>query len=46
LPPPLPKELANSITLIYKAYTNELTKRKWFDAPPLQEVLNTIRDLI
>jgi phosphoribosylaminoimidazole-succinocarboxamide synthase len=45
-PPPLPKELANSITLIYKAYTNELTKRKWFDAPPLQEVLNAIKDLI
>ncbi len=45
-PSPLPEDLARSITLIYKAYTNELTKREWFDAPPLQEVLKTIRNLI
>ncbi len=45
-PPPLPEDLARSISLIYKAYANELTKREWFDAPPLQEVLSTIRDLI
>ncbi len=45
-PSPLPEDLARSIPLIYKAYTNELTKRKWFDAPPLREVLNTIGDLI
>lgn len=45
-PPPLPKELAYSISLIYKAYANELTKRKWFNVPPLREVLNTIKDLI
>ena len=45
-PPPLPKELTNSISIVYKAYTNELTGRKWFDAPALKEVLNVIRDLI
>ncbi|MHC1611046.1 MAG: phosphoribosylaminoimidazolesuccinocarboxamide synthase [Candidatus Methanospirareceae archaeon] len=45
-PPPLPEELASSISQVYMAYTNELTRRKWFDAPSLQEVLNTVRDLI
>jgi len=45
-PPPLPKELTNSISIVYKAYTNELTGRIWFDAPALKEVLNVIRDLI
>lgn len=42
-PPSLPKKLVDSISLIYKAYTNELTKRKWFDTPTLQEVLNLCR---
>lgn len=45
-PSPLPKELANSISLIYKAYTNELTKRKWFDVPSLNEALNTIKGFL
>jgi phosphoribosylaminoimidazole-succinocarboxamide synthase len=45
-PPPLPKELTNLISLIYQAYTNELTKRKWFDPPPLQQLLSNIKDLI
>jgi len=42
-PFPLPKELAKSISLIYKAYTNELTGREWFDSPPLKEVLESIK---
>jgi phosphoribosylaminoimidazole-succinocarboxamide synthase len=45
-PPPLPKKLTNLISLIYQAYTNELTKRKWFDSPPLQQLLNNMKDLI
>lgn len=45
-PPKLPEELATSISLLYKAYANELTKRKWFDAPPLKEVLKQIKELI
>jgi phosphoribosylaminoimidazole-succinocarboxamide synthase len=45
-PAPLPKELANSISIVYKAYTNEITGRKWFDTPPLKEVLRGIRNLI
>ena len=46
LPPPLPTELANSISLIYKAYTNELTGRKWFDVPSLREVLKAIKGFL
>ncbi|OFV67592.1 MAG: phosphoribosylaminoimidazole-succinocarboxamide synthase [Candidatus Syntrophoarchaeum caldarius] len=45
-PPPLPEELADSIALMYQACANELTGRRWFDAPPIKEVLNTIRSLI
>lgn len=43
-PPQLPERLRNAIAMIYKAYTNELTGRKWFDAPPLKEVLNDIKE--
>lgn len=42
-PPPLPEELADSISLLYKAYTNELTGKEWFDTPHLSEVLNAIK---
>jgi len=45
-PPALPEELANAIALMYQACADELTKKRWFDAPPLQEVLNTIRSLV
>lgn len=42
MPEHLPKELADSISLIYKSYANELTRRKWFDAPALKEILETL----
>lgn len=42
MPKHLPKELADSISLIYKSYANELTGRKWFDAPALKEILETL----
>ncbi len=45
-PPPLPKELARAISLLYAAYANELTGRSWFDAPSLKEVLKTIKGLL
>jgi phosphoribosylaminoimidazole-succinocarboxamide synthase len=45
-PEPLPKELADAISLVYKAYANELTGRNWFDCPPLKEILNSIKALI
>ncbi len=42
-PPKLTPELFKAISLIYQSYTNELTKRKWFDAPPLREVLEMVK---
>jgi len=45
-PEPLPKELADAISLVYKAYANELTGRNWFDCPPLKEILSRIKALI
>jgi len=42
VPPKLPKELYEAISLIYQSYANELTKRKWFDAPGLKEILTRI----
>lgn len=45
-PSHLPEDLASSISQIYMAYTNELTERKWFDVPLLQEVLNKIKNLL
>lgn len=43
-PAPLPEDLARSISMIYQAYANELTESTWFPAPPLKEVLNSIKD--
>ncbi len=45
-PPPLPEDLINSISLVYRAYANELTGRKWFDVPPLAEVLNKLEEVL
>lgn len=45
-PPPLPGELADSISLIYKAYANQVTGRKWFEAPPLTKVLDRVKGLL
>lgn len=45
-PPPLPPELAKSISLIYQAYANEITGREWFKAPSLKEILESIKNYI
>ncbi|HIE11874.1 MAG TPA: phosphoribosylaminoimidazolesuccinocarboxamide synthase [Desulfotomaculum sp.] len=45
-PPQLPERLRNAIAMVYKAYTNELTGRRWFDTPPLKEVLADIRSYL
>lgn len=42
-PDPLPPELSRGISQIYQAYANDLTGRRWFDAPPLPEVINGVR---
>ena len=45
-PPPLPEELLRSISQVYMAYANEITGRELFDAPPLKEPLQVIRDFL
>jgi hypothetical protein len=45
-PEPLPPAFLNLISAVYGNYTNEITKRKWFDVPPLAEVLDEIRSYI
>ncbi len=42
-PPHLPEELYKGICLIYQAYANELTGKKWFDAPSLRKILEDIK---
>jgi phosphoribosylaminoimidazole-succinocarboxamide synthase len=43
-PPRLPDRLAELITLIYKAFTHELTQREWFGpVPPLKDLLAETR---
>ncbi|MGB9722162.1 MAG: phosphoribosylaminoimidazolesuccinocarboxamide synthase [bacterium] len=43
MPSHLPEELHKGISLIYQAYANELTGRRWFDAPILKEVFDSIK---
>ncbi len=45
-PPNLPEELFNAISDIYRSFANELTGRKWFDVPPLMEILSKIQKYI
>ncbi|MGQ9618297.1 MAG: phosphoribosylaminoimidazolesuccinocarboxamide synthase [Candidatus Aminicenantia bacterium] len=43
VPPSLPDELSQSISLVYQAYANELTGREWFPAPSIKEILEKIK---
>ena len=45
-PPALPEEFARSISAVYKAYANQLTSRKWFDAPSIEEIMDKINKFI
>lgn len=45
-PPKLPNELFEAISLIYQAYTNDLTGRKWFDTPELKNILAQVKKII
>ncbi|HOK57080.1 MAG TPA: phosphoribosylaminoimidazolesuccinocarboxamide synthase [bacterium] len=45
-PPNLPEELFKTISDIYRSYTNEITEKKWFDVPPLKEILSKIKKYI
>ncbi|MFH0775614.1 MAG: phosphoribosylaminoimidazolesuccinocarboxamide synthase [bacterium] len=44
-PPPLPARLLSGISALYQASCNEITKRRWFDVPPLSEIINEIGKL-
>ncbi len=45
-PPHLPKEIKELISLIYKAYANELTGIEWFETPPVKDLLYRVKELI
>lgn len=45
-PPPLPPRLAELISLMYQACCNALTEREWFAAPPLEEILSEIKEML
>ncbi len=42
-PPPLPQGLKVAISELYRACTNEITGKNWFDAPPLKDVLKEVK---
>ncbi|HOP95099.1 MAG TPA: phosphoribosylaminoimidazolesuccinocarboxamide synthase [Dictyoglomaceae bacterium] len=45
-PPKLPRELKDLVSMIYKAYANELTGKEWFDTYPMKDLLNRIREFL
>lgn len=44
-PPHLPEEIKDLISLIYKAYANEITGKEWFITPPLKDLLSRLKEL-
>ncbi len=45
-PPALPHALKNYISLLYKAYCNEVTRRGWFEeAPSVREILEELKEV-
>jgi phosphoribosylaminoimidazole-succinocarboxamide synthase len=45
-PPPLPPRLAELISMLYQACCNEVTGRRFFDAPSLREIVEEIKEYI
>ncbi|WP_456370415.1 phosphoribosylaminoimidazolesuccinocarboxamide synthase [Geoglobus sp.] len=45
-PPKLPEELKRAIEEMYMSACNEITGRKYFDAPPLKEVMRKISEFV
>jgi phosphoribosylaminoimidazole-succinocarboxamide synthase len=45
-PDPLPPEMATAISELYQAYANDLAGRRWFNVPPLADVLSTIEGIL
>lgn len=45
-PPPLPPRFAELISLMYQACANEITRRKWFSAPSLRDILLELKEIL
>lgn len=45
-PPPLPWEAIKLVSDLYKALANEITGRRWFEAPSLGQVLEGLKGLL
>ncbi|GFP39912.1 phosphoribosylaminoimidazolesuccinocarboxamide synthase [Candidatus Hakubella thermalkaliphila] len=45
-PPSLPNRLEELISLLYQACCNEITRKRWFAAPPLKEILLEIKEVL
>ncbi len=45
-PPRLPEDWKRTVSNLYKSYANELTGRRFFDCPPLKEVVEDIKKLL
>ena len=43
-PPPLPKRLFELISQLYQSTCNEITRREWFQAPPLSNILKEMQE--
>ncbi len=45
-PPPLPQDLKRLVALLYQSCCNGITGRAFFDAPPLEEIIAELRELL
>ncbi|MDI3498696.1 phosphoribosylaminoimidazolesuccinocarboxamide synthase [Archaeoglobus sp.] len=45
-PPPLPAEIREGVSNLYRAFCNEVTGRKFFDAPKLKEVVSQLKEVL
>lgn len=45
-PPPVPERFNELLSGIYLSFTNGLTGKKWFNTPPLKELLEELKEFI
>ena len=45
-PPALPDRTIELTSSLYKAMANALTRRRWFDVPPLGEVISELKEIL
>ncbi len=46
LPNPLPKRFAKLLSEVYLSFCNELSGKKWFDSPPLKEIVSELKEVV